>query len=185
MVGGSAASNPTAQISLAGSNNGSNLRVARNLFTYEDRVSYTKGRHQFTFGAWFQRLQSNENPGAEPIWPGDIHQPANVAARHGRTLLYDPAPTPLGWRSWFGAFYAEDTIRLRPNLTLSLGFRDEFTTGWNEAHGRASTYTYPEWRHRQPADHRQLRLHREQCESSCRSRASVSRGARSEIHARP
>ena len=33
VVGGSAASNPTAQISLAGSNNGSNLRIARNLFT--------------------------------------------------------------------------------------------------------------------------------------------------------
>jgi hypothetical protein len=26
---------------------------------------------------------------------------------------------------------------------LTLGFRDEFTTGWNEAHGRAATYTYP------------------------------------------
>jgi len=61
VVGGSAASNPTAQLSLAGSNNGSNLDVARNLFTYEDKVSYTKGRHQFTFGVWFQRLRSNEN----------------------------------------------------------------------------------------------------------------------------
>ena len=61
VVGGSAASNPTAQLSLAGSNNGSNLDVARNLFTYEDRVSFTKGRHQFNVGAWFQRLRSNEN----------------------------------------------------------------------------------------------------------------------------
>ena len=25
---------------------------------------------------------------------------------------------------------------------MSLGFRDEFNTGWNEAHGRASTYTF-------------------------------------------
>ena len=61
VVGGSAASNPTAQLSLAGSNNGSNLHVARNLFTYEDRVSLTKGRHQFSVGVWFQRLQSNED----------------------------------------------------------------------------------------------------------------------------
>ena len=29
-------------------------------------------------------------------------------------------------------------------LTLSLGFRDEFTNGWNEVHGRASTYTFPQ-----------------------------------------
>src|SRR5665213_835346 len=60
VVGGSAASNPTAQLSLAGSNNGSNLRVARNIYTYEDRISITKGRHRFTEGLSFQRLQSNE-----------------------------------------------------------------------------------------------------------------------------
>src|SRR5205085_11758072 len=27
-------------------------------------------------------------------------------------------------------------------LTLSLGFRNEFTTGWNEARGRAATYAF-------------------------------------------
>ena len=58
------------------------------------------------------------------------------------SFLYDPAPTPLSWRSLFGAWYVEDAIRIRPNLTLSLGFRDEFSTGWNEAHGRAANYTY-------------------------------------------
>ncbi len=119
VVGGSAASNPTAQLSLAGSNNGSNLDVARNLFTYEDRVSCTKGRHQFTVGAWFQRLRSNENSGAQPVRPGDVHQPADLSCREpSATLLYDPAPTPLGWRSWFGAWYAEDMMRLTPRLTL-------------------------------------------------------------------
>ena len=60
VVGGSAASNPQAQIGLAGSNNGSNLHIARNLYTYEDRVSLTKGRHQLSFGAWVQQFQSNE-----------------------------------------------------------------------------------------------------------------------------
>ena len=60
VVGGSAASNPQAQVGLAGSNNGSNLWIARNLFTFEDRVTLTRGRHQFSFGAWFQPFQSNE-----------------------------------------------------------------------------------------------------------------------------
>src|ERR1700722_7660747 len=41
VVGGSAASNPQAQIGLAGSNNGSNLHIARNLYTYEDRGRYS------------------------------------------------------------------------------------------------------------------------------------------------
>src|SRR6267154_2263592 len=60
VVGGSAASNPQAQLGLAGSNNGSNLRIARNLFTFEDQVTLTRGRHQFCFGAWFQPFQSHE-----------------------------------------------------------------------------------------------------------------------------
>ena len=39
VVGGSQASNPQAQLGLAGSNNGSNLHLARNLFTYTDQVA--------------------------------------------------------------------------------------------------------------------------------------------------
>jgi hypothetical protein len=143
VVGGSAASNPTAQISLAGSNNGSNLRIARNLFTYEDQVSFTKGRHQFNFGAWFQRLQSNELIALSQYGQATFTSLQTLLQGTIGTLLYDPAPTPLGWRSLFGAFYAEDVIRLNSRLTLSLGFRDEFTNGWNEVHGRASTYTFP------------------------------------------
>jgi hypothetical protein len=51
VVGGSQASNPQAESGLAGSNNGSNLHIARNLFTYTDQVSITKGRHPLTFGS--------------------------------------------------------------------------------------------------------------------------------------
>ena len=143
VVGGSAASNPTAQLSLAGSNNGSNLHVARNLFTYEDRVSLTKGRHQLSFGAWFQRLQSNETLALSQYGQGMFTSIQTLLQGTVATLLFDPTPTEMNWRALFGAFYATDIIRLTPRLTLSLGLRDEFTTGWNEAHGRASNYTYP------------------------------------------
>ncbi len=142
VVGGSAASNPTAQISLAGSNNGSNLRIARNLFTYEDQVSFTKGRHQFSVGAWFQRVQSNELLALSQYGQATFTSLQTFLQGTIATLLYDPAPTALYWRSWLGALYAEDVIRLSPRFTLSLGFRDEFTNGWNEAHGHASTYTF-------------------------------------------
>jgi hypothetical protein len=58
------------------------------------------------------------------------------------TFLFDPAPTELNWRTWFGALYAEDVIRWSPKLTITLGVRDETSNGWNENHGRAATYTF-------------------------------------------
>jgi hypothetical protein len=142
VVGGSAASNPQASIGLAGSNNGSNLSIARNLYTYEDRVTLTKGRHQLSFGAWFQQFQSNENIALSQYGQATFASLATFLQGTASSFLYDPAPTPLNWRSLFGAFYAEDVFRISPKLTLSLGLRDEFSTGWNEAHGRAANYTF-------------------------------------------
>jgi hypothetical protein len=142
VVGGSAASNPQAQIGLAGSNNGSNLRIARNLFTYEDRVTLSRGLHQLSFGVWFQQFQSNETLALSQYGQATFTSLQTFLTGVTSTFLYDPAPTEMNWRSLFGAGYAQDVIRLKPSLTLSLGFRAEFSTGWNEAHGRASTYTF-------------------------------------------
>ena len=144
VVGGSAASNPAAQIALAGSNNGSNLNVHRNLFTWEDQVAMTQGRNQFKLGVWFQRFQSNENLALSQYGQATI--PNLTAFLQGTfstgSFLIDPASTPLSWRSLFSAFYAEDNIRLSPKLTLSIGLRGEFSTGWNEAYGKASNFTF-------------------------------------------
>jgi hypothetical protein len=143
VVGGSAASNPQAQLGLAGSNNGSNLTLARNLFTIEDRVTLTRGRHQFSFGAWFQPFQSNETLALSQYGQATFSSLQTFLQGITSTFLYDPAPTEMNWRSLFGAWYAEDIVRVTPKFTLSLGFRDEFTTGWNEAHDHAANYTFP------------------------------------------
>src|SRR5215472_156655 len=142
VVGGSAASNPQASIGLAGSNNGSNLRIARNLYTFEDRVTVTRGRHQFSFGAWFQRFQSNETIALSQFGQATFSSLKNFLAGNISTFLFDPAPTEMNWRSVFGAWHAEDVIRISPRFTLSLGFRGESSTGWNEAHGRAANYFF-------------------------------------------
>jgi hypothetical protein len=142
VVGGSAASNPQAQLGLAGSNNGSNLFIHRNLFTGEDHVTVTRGRHQLRFGAWFQRFQSNETIALSQFGQATFASLTTFLQGTIGSFLFDPAPTEMNWRSLFGAFYAEDVIRLTPRLTLSVGFRDEFSTGWSEAHGRASNYTF-------------------------------------------
>ena len=142
VVGGSAASNPQAQIGLAGSNNGSNLHVDRNLYTYEDRVALTRGAHQLSFGAWFQQFQSNETINLSQYGQATFASLQTFLTGTTSTFLYSPSPTEMNWRSLFGAVYAQDVIRLRPKFTLSLGFRGEFSTGWNEAHGRAANYVF-------------------------------------------
>jgi len=143
VVGGSAASNPTAQLGLAGSNNGSNLHVNRNLFTYEDRASVIKGRHQFTAGAWLQRVQSNETLALSQYGQATFTSLQTLLQGVAGSLLYDPAPTEMGWRAWLAAWYVEDNLRIGSRLSLSLGFRGESSSGWNEVNGRAANYTYP------------------------------------------
>ncbi|MGC1105423.1 MAG: carboxypeptidase-like regulatory domain-containing protein [Candidatus Acidiferrales bacterium] len=142
VVGGSAASNPAAQVGLAGSNNGSNLSVARNLFTYEDQATLTRGRNQFSFGAWFQQVHSNEELALSQFGQATFTGLQQFLENTVGSFVYDPTPTEMNWRSLLGAFYAQDVIRVTPNLTLSLGLRDEFTTGWNEANGRAATFVF-------------------------------------------
>jgi len=142
VVGGSAASNPQAQLGLAGSNNGSNLRIARNLYTFEDHVTLTRGRHQLEFGAWFQRFQSNETIALSQFGQATFTSLQTFLQGTISSFLFDPSPTEMNWRSLFGAWYAQDTIRISPRFTMTLGFRGESTTGWNEAHGRASNYSF-------------------------------------------
>lgn len=142
VVGGSAAANPAAQVSLAGSNVGSNLHVNRNLFTYEDHATLTKGSNQFSFGVWFQRLQSNEDLALTQFGQTTFTGLQQFLSGTAGSFLYDPTPTEMNWRSWLGALYAEDVVRPAPNFTLSLGFRDGFTTGWNEANGRAANFIF-------------------------------------------
>ena len=142
VVGGSSTSNPTAQISLAGANNGSNLPITRNLFTYDDTVSLNVGRHAIDFGLWFQRFQSNETIALSQYGQATFTSLQTFLQNNIATLLFTPNPTAMHWRSLFGAEFVQDRIRVKPNLTVSLGFRNEFSTGWNSANGQASNYGF-------------------------------------------
>ena len=139
VVGGSQASNPQAQLGLAGSNNGSNLHINRDLFTITDDVSITKGVHEIQTGVWLQPFQSNEIIALSQYGQMTFTGLPNFLAGTA-SFLYDPAPSTMNWRALFGAGYVQDTIRARSDLTLSLGFRAEFSTGWNEANGQAANY---------------------------------------------
>jgi hypothetical protein len=142
VIGGGTASNGASQISLAGTNAGSNLTAVRNLFTYDDHVAFTHGIHQIQAGLWFQRLQANDNLAQDQYGQASFGSLTSFLQGTISTFTVVPSPTELGWRSLEGAGYVLDTMRLTKHLDLSVGFRFESTNGWNEAHNRASNYGF-------------------------------------------
>jgi hypothetical protein len=132
----------TAQPSAVAAAPGNNVSVGvRNYFTESDDVHWTKGKHAWSFGGWIQRLQQDLTGAAQG-------SAANVAYANVTTFLQDKPtqailvrnPVRLGYRSLEAAWYVQDEIKLRPNLTMRLGLRDEMTNGWNEVANRCTNY---------------------------------------------
>ena len=142
VVGGGTTLNGASQITNGGTNAGSNLSAVRNLFTGSDQVTLSHGNHLFNFGVWLQRVQANDTLVQDQYGQVSFTNLQTFLQGKVSTYTFAPSFTPLGWRSIEGAVYAEDSIKLKPSLELRLGFRGEFTDGWNEAHGRASNYLF-------------------------------------------
>jgi len=141
VVNGGVTTTGLSGITSAGPNNAAGSWNRRNLITPTDAVEITKGIHQLSFGAWFQRIRDNEDSASRQL--GQATFTSLTTFLQGTTSSFQviPDPNELGWRSWFGAWYFEDSMRLRPNLTIRIGVREEFTNGWNEESGRAANYT--------------------------------------------
>ena len=143
VIGGGTALNGASQISVGGTNAGSNLSAVRNLFTYDDHVAINHGIHQVEEGVWFQRVQANDNLAQYQYGQASFGSLANFLQGTVSTFTVIPSPTPLGWRSLETAGFVQDAIRPVRGLELRVGFRFESTDGWNEAHGRGANYTFP------------------------------------------
>ena len=140
VIGGGTTTTGLAAITSAGPNNAAGVWNRRNLFTYSDSVAITAGRHQISFGAWFQRLDDNEDTASRQLGQASFTSLTTFLRGTVSTFQVVPDANELGWRSFSGAWYFQDAIKLRTNLTLQVGLRHEFTTGWNEESGRASNY---------------------------------------------
>jgi len=142
VVGGGTTLNGASQITNGGTNAGSNLTAAHNLFTVSDQLTFSRGRHLVTLGAWLQRLQLNDSLVQDQYGQVSFSNLQTFLQGNVSTYTFAPSRTPLAWRSLEGSFYVEDTIRATSSLELRIGFRAESTNGWGEAHGRASNYAF-------------------------------------------
>jgi hypothetical protein len=119
------------------------VQGVREYYTWADDLHFITGRHTFSAGVWLQRIRNN-NVGAAQFSAGGVSYSTLL------TFLQDiPSqfnlnrnPLPVGYRSLEAAWYVQDEIKLRRNLTMRLGLRDEMTTGWNEVAGRCSNYVF-------------------------------------------
>jgi hypothetical protein len=136
-IGGGAAGGAVA-LSVAGSGpgNGSNQTEITNLYTYEDQLQISRGIHSLKTGVWFERLQNTE---FNINW-GQAIFPSLQTFLQGKPsqLSIQLNQGVLPWRSWLGAWFVQDSIKVRPNLTLSVGLRHEFSNGYHNKFHNAS-----------------------------------------------
>ena len=139
VIGGASAA-AVNSITSAGGSISPNIWNDRNLFTGSDDVQLIRGKHQMSFGVWVQRIQVNANSAGRGNGEADFASLQTFLQGITSNFVGVPNKTAMYWRSTVGAWYVQDVIQLRPNLTLRAGIRHEFTNGFNEKYGRASNY---------------------------------------------
>src|SRR5207244_5638826 len=112
-----------------------------NTWDVGETLFVTRGRHGLRLGMQAQRLQFNQNTSS---------QVGGIVTFTGLENFLRGIPTSIdfavpgkidpnrGYRQSLFAFYAQDDVRLRHNLTLNLGLRYEFVTVPTEVNGKIS-----------------------------------------------
>ena len=125
----------------AGSNGSQEYEnIARNLGTITDSVSIVKGIHRLEFGGWFQLVQSNDNAADQRYGVATFSDLQHFMLGEASSVVATLNPISIAWRQKAGAWYAQDTLKLSPRLTVTLGVRDEFNNGWNSPQGMAGNF---------------------------------------------
>jgi hypothetical protein len=140
---GSASFNSVGAWSIGGSNGSQQFEaVARNLFTFTDDVEITRGVHQINVGGWFQRVQANDDAANQRYGVATFQSVTAFLQGQASQVVAVINPIEIPWRQAAGAWYAEDTMKLRSNFTIRLGLRHEFNNGWNSPAYKASNFVF-------------------------------------------
>jgi len=143
-------------LSLGG--NGQTVHLAQNNYSFQDSLSWTRGRHSFRFGGGVSRQQLNEvgfhflagelflswpdfllgldaeDNGTAPFAAFGVAS-SNIIASLDVPALFDRA-----WRVWETNAYAQDDIKITPRLTVNVGLRYDRIGDLADALGRNSSF---------------------------------------------
>ena len=116
-------------------------RRVENRFHFSGELNQVRGVHTLAVGLWLSRLQTNDlqsdnNRGAFSFGQ-DFGRTAVENFLYGAPTSFTLAAGNLyrGFRNWELASYWQDTIRVKPTLTLSIGLRHEVVTAPAEVNG--------------------------------------------------
>jgi hypothetical protein len=142
-------SDPTLGLSLAigPSTPFSNAGVFQNQFDFGTNLHWIHGKHSFSFGANWDRNQlnvinnNNEVAGLSFFsFPGFLVGSLRLGEEF--SSLFQGASNRYYRSNQLGA-YAQDSLKLTPNLTLNLGLRWDYDGPLSEAHGMLTNF-YPD-----------------------------------------
>jgi hypothetical protein len=114
------------------------VTLVQNLFGGEYSLTVPRGRHLWKFGGLAERYQDNM---FNPTFSRGLFAFSDIRGFLENRPLRFLGLAPTGaldryWRFTLFGFYAEDMVRLHPNLTVTLGLRYEFSTLPRELQGR-------------------------------------------------
>lgn len=113
-------------------------------YMVSDGFSKAIGRHTVKFGGEYRYLQVNErnyaNPNGGFVFDGSItgvdFADYLLGAASGCSGYTQAALQVLDSRTKYGGAYAQDSWKVKPNLTLNLGLRWEVSTPWYDTQGK-------------------------------------------------
>jgi hypothetical protein len=118
-----------------------------NTWHVSDTYLKVKGAHTLKFGGEFRYLQINERNTCAPN--GDFSFNAGAGGETGTDFADFLLGAPVSYnqcsqqfldsRTRYGAAFAEDTYKLKSNLTLNLGVRWEASMPWYDTQGKIET----------------------------------------------
>jgi len=122
-----------------------------NTFEYSGAITYNRGAHSLKFGAALIRRQAQNQQSSNGV--GNINfglpEDGGSASLNNLATFLVGAFTAEGrntdlftpnYRSWEPGFYAQDSWKVKPWLTLNYGLRYDIYTPFTEADGRISNF---------------------------------------------
>ena len=117
----------------------------QNLFQATDTFNYSKGPHSLKFGFSVERMQFGQyalsRRRGEYTFSSSLSRlVAGQATRARWATIGGTSSDVRGWRQSLVGWFVQNDYRVRPNLTLNLGFRHEFVTSPYEVNGKSATH---------------------------------------------